>query len=188
MRLMLCLLLMLPLAVEASSTLRCASRVVIAGDWDFTLGERCGEPFHVDHWSELHSVRTGVDTAVSRLVRFEDWYFDFGPDRLLVRARLRDGQVQRFDVLGRRGRHSPLADCGAGTPLHGLSSGELVSLCGAPAQRQSLDEALLYGVSPAETVLPLRRERWVYRGSSGSGGIVVWLDAGQVTRVDPLRR
>jgi len=179
--------LLVPLTAQATETLRCDSRLVTAGDWQHTLSERCGTPFFIEEWTELHSVRSGPDSAVSRSIRYEDWFYDFGPERLLLRARLRDGQVEGFETLSRRGRSRPHADCRDAALPAGLSTGELVSLCGLPSQRDALPEAVVHGESPVQTILPTRRERWLYRPAGGNGRLV-WIERGRITRVEALTR
>ena len=181
------MLMLVTLTARAGETLRCDSRLVTAGDWQHTLSERCGTPYFVEEWTELHSVRSGPESAVSRSIRFEDWFYDFGPERLLVRARLRDGQLEGFETLSRRGRSRPHADCRDAALPPGLSTGELVSLCGLPSQRDALPEAVVHGESPVQTILPTRRERWLYR-ATGSTGRLVWIERGRITRAEPLTR
>ncbi|HET6602694.1 MAG TPA: DUF2845 domain-containing protein [Xanthomonadaceae bacterium] len=150
-------------ADDACAALRCGSRLVNEGDFDFRLRETCGEPFYVDRWVDLVSHSVGPQTAVSQYVERADWYYDFGSNRLLQRVRVRDGRVVAFETLSSYGRNAPQRSC-RGAALHsGLSVGELVSLCGPPAIRQDLGQAVRIGASPAESVLPMRRERWVYR-------------------------
>lgn len=156
------------------TTLRCDGRLVELGDWDFQLADICGEPYYTERWAELVSVPAGSGVAVSRAVEFEDRYFDRGGDRLLRRVRLREGRIVQIDQLTQRGG-APLSRC---TPAHirsGITSGELVALCGAPARRDALGEALRVGEPPAESIIPTRRERWLYP------------DGARVTVVDVVR-
>jgi hypothetical protein len=167
----------------AQSSIRCDSRLAQVGDWDFQLRETCGEPFFVDRWREVVSVSAAPGVAVSTPVEFEDWYFDHGGNRFLQRARLRDGRIVDVRALSSYGRQRPLAECRGASVRTGLSSGELVSLCGAPAQRRELGQALVIGESPAESVIPTRHERWLYP-LSGDRWLIVEMLRGRVAMLD----
>lgn len=184
-----CLLLAALLAPHARAvdSLRCSSRLVATGDLDLALTERCGDPFFVDQWAELHSRTVGHDAAISRIEHYEDWFYDFGPSRLLVRVRLHEGRVIDIDTLTTRGRAGGPQACDDVVLLRGLGVGELVHRCGLPDRREPLQEALRLGRPPSETILPTRRERWVYRGDDGHV-VLVWLRAGQVSRAERVRQ
>jgi len=161
------LLAILFMAPDPAAGLRCDGRLVAVQDWDFQLRETCGEPFHVERWIEQISQASGPDSALVRQVAFEDWYFDFGSNRFLQRVRLREGRILRIDSLRLRGRSQPLQTCRGADVRTGLTSGELLRLCGAPLRREDLDEAIRLGQPPADSWIPTRQERWVYRLPSG---------------------
>jgi hypothetical protein len=156
------LLALLFMASDPAASLRCDGRLVAVEDWDFQLRQTCGEPFHVDRWSELLSQSTGPDSALARRIDYEDWFFDFGSNRFLQRVRLRDGRVVRIDALSLRGRNQPLQVCRGGDLRTGLTSGELLRLCGPPLRREELEEAQRFGQPPADSWVPTRQERWIY--------------------------
>lgn len=158
-----CALLALPLAAVAQSSLRCDGRLAQRGDWDFQLREVCGEPYFVDRWQSLASAALAPHVALSTPITWEEWYYDQGSNRFLQRVLLRDGRIVEIESLSAYGRERPLADCRGASVREGMHIGELVDVCGAPAQRRQLGEALVVGQSPAENVLPARRERWLYR-------------------------
>lgn len=177
------LLALLFMAPDPAATLRCDGRLVAVEDRDFQLRETCGEPFHIERWAELISHGIGPDSALARQIVYEDWFFDFGSNRFLQRVRLREGRVLRIDSLRLRGRSQPLPVCRGGELRRGLSSGELMSLCGPPAQREDLDEALRLGQPPDESWIPTRRERWIYRLPHGRLSVMS-LQRGVLQRID----
>lgn len=166
-----------------SQTLRCEGRLARVGDWDFQLRQTCGTPYFVEQWRALVSVATGPQVAISTPVDFEDWYFDQGSNRFLQRVRLRDGRITAVESLSAYGRRQPLEQCSGASVRTGISIGELVSLCGLPAQRRALDEALVSGHSPAVSVLPVRHQRWIY-ALSNSRWLIVELVHGRVAALD----
>ena len=168
---------------QAQSSIRCDGRLAQVGDWDMQLRETCGSPFHVDRWSELLSVAAAPGVAVSTPVHFEDWYFDHGSNRFLHRVRLRDGRIVDVQALSAYGRRRPLDECRGAAVHTGISVGELVSLCGQPAQRRDLGQALVVGQSPAESVIPTRHERWLYP-LDGSRWLIVELLRGRIAALD----
>ena len=170
-------------AADPASALRCDGRLVHPGDYDFQLSQTCGAPFHVERWRELIGQPLGEDAGLARSVDWEEWYYDFGPNRFLQRVRLREGQVQRVELLSLRGRGQPLRYCRSGELRAGLSSGELFALCGAPLRREELDEALRLGRPPGESWIPTRQERWIYRLPNGRLQ-VFWLRRGAVERIE----
>jgi hypothetical protein len=176
------LLLALALAAaDPTASLRCDGRLVASGDFDFQLRETCGEPYYIEPWFELRSQGLGPDGALLRTIRYEDWYFDFGPNRFLQRVRLREGQIVQIETLTQRGRRQPASNCRAQLRA-GLSSGELLKLCGAPQRRDDLEETLRLGREPAEEWIPTRHERWVYR-LSDRRVMQIWLRAGRIERI-----
>lgn len=177
------LLALLFMAPDPSATLRCDGRLVAVEDRDFQLRETCGDPFHVERWAELISHGIGPDSALTRQIVYEDWFFDFGSNRFLQRVRLREGRVVRIDSLRLRGRSQPLSVCRGGELRRGLTSGELLRLCGAPEFREDLDEALRLGQPPDESWVPTRRERWIYRLPNGRLSVMS-MQHGVLQRID----
>jgi hypothetical protein len=178
---------LMPAVAIAGDSLRCGSRLVTTGDRDISVRETCGEPYYSERWIERHSERTGPETAVSRDISFEDWFLDHGPERFLVRLRFREGRLHDVARLTQRGRRGPATSCETTALRRTMSAGELVAACGLPARREALGEALHVGQSPAESILPTRRERWVYALPKAQL-LEVELRAGQVEQWRSERR
>jgi hypothetical protein len=126
--------LMLLIAFAPSAhALRCGSDLTHAGDYEFQVRTRCGEPF----WSESHyRVESfgNKDVRVEREIQYTDWYYNFGTSQFMVRMTFRDGQLTAEEKLG-RGVDEIGAGCDGTRLLRGWSSGELVAYCGEPVQR-----------------------------------------------------
>lgn len=181
-RFLLLLTLLAPMACMAQS-LRCDSRLVQRGDWDLQLRQTCGEPYFIDQWREVESASLAPAVAVTRPIQWEEWYYDQGPNRFLQRVLLREGRIVQIESLSSHARERPLEDCRGASLRTGIRIGELVDLCGVPAQRRQLGEALVVGQSPAESVIPSRHERWLYP-LDGGRWLIVELLHGRVAALD----
>lgn len=125
-------LLLLGLA-PAAHALRCGNRLVGDGAFDFQVRERCGNPYWIEeHFQTLVAGDERVEIA--QPVEYSAWYFNFGPNRLLVRLLFRDGRLVREETLN-RGVAEIGGACSAARLSEGISSGELVAYCGEPSSR-----------------------------------------------------
>jgi uncharacterized protein DUF2845 len=161
LRLVFCALLLLGIAPSAHA-LRCGSRLVSNGDYDFQARERCGDPF----WTEDHFkfVVAGTDTPVATIqqVVYTAWFYNFGANRLIVRLLFRDGRLVREDTLD-RGVNEIGDSCGPAKFNRGISSGELVAYCGMPISRNGQPGAQIRQLGPGlYTQSEIYTEQWVY--------------------------
>lgn len=172
--------LALLLASPAASALRCGNRVVSEGDRDFQVRQRCGDPY----WSETW---IGVDVAgrysaleTQAEVEWSVWYYNFGPRALIQRLIFLDGDLQRSESLGYGVRE--IGDsCRANMNFTGMSSGELVAMCGQPAHRRQSNDGVVYRPTPGlENWRQQRREEWVYDFGSNQMLRVLRVVNGQV--------
>lgn len=186
-RLLLVAVFLAPAVTAASDSLRCGSKLVSSGDWDISVRDTCGEPYYSERWVERHSERTGPETAIARDITFEDWFLDHGPERFLIRLRFREGRLLEVARLTRRGRRGAPGACEPSALRRAMTAGELVAVCGLPGRREVLGEAVHVGDSPAQSILPTRRERWVYDAAQARL-IEVELRAGQVEQWRIARR
>lgn len=90
-RLVLCALLLLAIA-PAAHALRCGSRIVGSGDYDFHVRDRCGDPYWIEDHHQL--VISGGDSPIqtAQQIVYTAWFYNFGPSRLMVRMLFRDGR------------------------------------------------------------------------------------------------
>ena len=179
-------LLLLFAAAPAAHALRCGTRLVSSGDYDFQVRERCGSPYWIeDHYQTIVAGDERVEIAQS--TQYSAWFFNFGANRLLVRLLFRDGRLVREDTLD-RGVDELGAACSAVRLSEGVSSGELVAYCGEPASRRA-EPALvsrrfganLYSQSDSY------REDWIY-DLGGEFVFLLHLARGQVESVERVPR
>ncbi len=184
----LCLLPFLLLAAApAAQALRCDSRVVGTGDRDVQVRQRCGAPFWTDEFRTLDRQGANGPYEVQSETVYESWYYNFGPQRLMVRLLFRDGVLLREDTLGYGVREIGAA-CNLDMLAPGLTSGEIVARCGAPASRRYREDTLVRRDGHGnERYAPQRREEWVYATGDGRSRLL-YLTDGQLDSVESLGR
>jgi len=99
------LLLALLFAVLPSRAwaLRCGTHIVKQGDLAPQVRDECGDPFYIGYYVGAPGV--GVETPVEpgAPVTTEAWYYNFGPQRLMVRLEFSGGVLAR-EILLQEGR------------------------------------------------------------------------------------
>jgi Protein of unknown function (DUF2845) len=115
------LLVMLLLVFGISSRvfaggLRCGTRLVTVGDTKSKVFSLCGGPDYTEEWEEKRIMRdfryrvySEDDYEGSREpflveipIKFERWYYNFGPTRLIHYLKFRNGKLVRI-TFGERG-------------------------------------------------------------------------------------
>jgi Protein of unknown function (DUF2845) len=92
----LCATLAAAVPARAEGGFRCGGRVVRNGETEDDVAGKCGDPDDVRSWTEVHTESAWeygrkIERSVS--VDYDEWKYDFGPDRLIryvtfVRGRL----------------------------------------------------------------------------------------------------
>lgn len=96
--------------------LRCGNRVIAVGDTKLKVISECGEPDYTEEWEEERIMRDFHYPAYPReryewgrepflvktVVRFEEWYYNFGPTRLIHYLRFKNGKLIKI-TIGERG-------------------------------------------------------------------------------------
>ncbi len=105
--------LLLALLPTSAWALRCNGRIVSQGDTLAEVRARCGAPFFVDHFARSPGVGVdvGMPGAQGTVVTGQAWYYNFGPQRLMVRLDFSGGVLARERTLG-------YGFVGAGGPCH----------------------------------------------------------------------
>lgn len=170
-----------------AEALRCGSRVVERGALDAQVLSRCGEPYWRRSRAEL--LVLGEDGPVERRSerRIEDWYYNFGASRLVVRLRFVDGVLEAEETLG-YGAPRVGGRCTAGGLQRGMSEGELVLRCGRPLRRRTAyaDQVLRDGRGQVR-VQPRLREEWIFRRDDSRLLARVLLGDGRIESVEAIR-
>jgi hypothetical protein len=175
------------LAASPADALRCGSRVVDRGALDVQVLSRCGDPFWRTPRGEFFIRGEGGPVEQRFERRIEDWYYNFGPSRLVVRLRFIDGVLEAEESLG-YGQPSVGGRCNATALQRGLSEGELVLRCGAPLRRRSTyaDQIIRDGFGQVR-VQPRPREEWLFKRNDSRFLARVMLSDGRVESVDAVR-
>lgn len=179
------LALLAPLALllpQRAWALHCGTQIVKQGETAAQVRDACGEPFYVGHYVGPPGV--GVETPVEpgAAVTTEAWYYNFGPQKLMVRLEFSGGVLAREQTLGYgfTGRGGP---CDTNIITVGMSVADLIARCGFPATlgRNPLATAAAMGAQA-----PAWGETWFYPGDGSRAAREVQLQDGQVVGVKVL--
>lgn len=186
MRLRCLLVLAMALAVwlpQRAWALRCGGHIVKQGETVAQVHDECGAPFFKDYYVAPSGV--GVDTPVEPgvAVTTEAWYYNFGPQRLMVRLEFSGGVLAREETLGYgfAGRGGPCDFIGVTT---GMSVADLIARCGFPAQRARNNLAI---AAYAGSRAPAWGETWFYPGDGSRAARRIQLQEGRVVDVQVVR-
>jgi hypothetical protein len=159
--------------------LRCGTRIVQQGDSMAQVRDECGAPFFADRYVAPPGV--GVDTPVEpgAAVTSEVWYYNFGPQQLMVRLEFSGGVLARERTLGYGfvGRGGP---CDFTAVTTGMSVADLIARCGFPADRARNDLAIAAYAGPRA---PAWGETWFYPADGSQKARAVRLQGGFVVDV-----
>jgi hypothetical protein len=163
-----------------ADTLRCDGRLVGTGADAAEVLAVCGTPAWRDPWR--YPGARGAGYAADD----EEWYYDFGPTRLLRILRFRHGRLVAIESDGYGA--PPERDCGPSSIVTGLSKYRLLRRCGEPFTRESYGVlrplARGAGSAPPEMLEAVFRERWVYNFGPRYFLQRVTIENGRVTDVD----
>lgn len=175
------LLLALLFAVLPSRAwaLRCGTRIVKQGDLAPQVRDECGDPFFVDTY--VGSPGVGVETPVEpgAAVTTEAWYYNFGPQRLMVRLEFSGGVLAREQTLGYGfvGNGGPCNFTGISV---GMSVADLIARCGlAPSRSRN---PLAYSAYQGAQA-PAWGETWTYPADGSRATREILLQEGRVTDI-----
>ncbi len=164
---------------QQSLALRCDEGIVDQGDRTFDVLRQCGEPDFVDRWFE------GLAFAYPFGVEVEEWYYDFGPQRLVRMLRFRNGRLVSVETGSYSFSDYVDGRCDAYDIDPGLSKFELIVRCGEPDYREAWTE---YRSDRVGTVLTqpvaVRVDEWVYTFGSNRLIRYVTLVNGRITKVE----
>ncbi|HAD03721.1 MAG: hypothetical protein A2091_12520 [Desulfuromonadales bacterium GWD2_61_12] len=160
------LVLLLLIATSAhAGSMRCGTYLVANGDTKADVLLKCGEPVaQSEHQEQL---REGIDQAqeVRTTFVFNDWVYNFGPDRFMQIVTFMNGRVA--DI--RSGSYGYAVNgsvdmCRDGQLLKaGDTAAEVELKCGAPVNRESRADSV---IDKIDTHSSLKRtiaiEEWTY--------------------------
>jgi hypothetical protein len=177
------LLLALLFAVLPSRAwaLRCGTHIVKQGDLAPQVRDECGEPFYIGYYvgPPGADVATPADVPVAA-VTTEAWYYNFGPQRLMVRLEFSGGVLAREQTLGYGfvGDGGPCDFTGVSV---GMSVADLIARCGlAPSRSRN---ALAYSAYPGAPT-PAWGETWIYPADGSRAARKILLQEGRITDIE----
>ena len=165
---------------------QCEGGIVQPGDLEYHVTARCGQPFWVDRWLEEEVF--GPDQPIETRQTFEvqEWFFNLGPNRLIRRLRIRNGQLVDIEELGygespnRRQR-----SCSPNSFLPGLTTGEIILRCGPPDwQDRQFGAQVLRNTGVFERATLLNIQTWLYDFGRNRFTRILRFENGVLTNVD----
>lgn len=145
--------------------LRCNTQVVQQGETAAHVRQACGAPFFVDRY--VGPPGDGVETPVQQpaaAVTREVWYYNFGPQHLMIRLDFSGGVLVREQMLG-YGFVGSGGPCDPASITVGMSVAALIGRCGLPASRARNPLAI---AATMGSRAPAWNETWTYP-AEGSG-------------------
>ena len=107
------------------------------------------------------------------------WYYNFGPQRLMVRLDFSNGVLTRVKTLG-YGFVGSGGTCDFSNVTTGMSVADLIAKCGYPATRSRDPLATAVGLGAQA---PAWGETWFYAASGSRAAREIHLQDGRVTDV-----
>ncbi|MGH8145106.1 MAG: DUF2845 domain-containing protein [Rhodanobacteraceae bacterium] len=178
---LLALLLALVLPQRAWA-LRCGTQIVKQGEFTAQVREQCGAPFFVDSYVGPPGVGVNTPVEPGAAVASEVWYYNFGPQRLMVRLEFSGGVLASERTLGYGfvGRGGP---CDFTNVTTGMSVADLIARCGFPATRarNPLAVAAYMGARA-----PAWGETWFYPADGSRAAREIRLQNGRVVGIQGI--
>jgi hypothetical protein len=157
-------LLLASLALTAPAlALRCGSNLVHKGDHIIEVLNKCGEPVWRERWEDEVIERRFFDTLERQSVVMEEWFYDFGPSRLLHILRFKNSRLESI-ATGDRGSRLSVQSCREGKVLSiGDSKFEVLSMCGPPdySEIRDADELIINRFDRSRRTT-IRIDEWTY--------------------------
>lgn len=162
--------------------LRCGTHLVKQGDVAPQVRDECGDPFFVDTYVGHPGVGITTPVEPGAAVVTEAWYYNFGPQRLMVRLEFSGGVLVREKTLdyGFVGNGGP---CDFTNVSVGMSVADLIAHCGIAPSRSRNPLAYSGYLGPQA---PAWSETWIYPADGSRAAREIRLQHGRVTDVEVL--
>jgi hypothetical protein len=163
----------------AADTMRCDGSVIRDGDRSFDVLRLCGEPSFRDEWDEYLAYHHLPSAHV------EEWYYNFGPSRLLHVLHFRNGRLTRIDTDG-HGYDGSGGGCSPYEIVFGMTQYALLSRCGPPdARERRLELRSLPRRGGLHTYpITVRVDEWIYNFGPAHFIRIVTLVNGRVDEIE----
>lgn len=162
-----------------ADVMRCEGQVINTGDRSFDVLRKCGEPGFRDEWDEYlyqHS---------HPVAHHEQWFYNFGPSRLVHVLSFRNGQLTRIDTDG-YGFDEAGGHCRPGDIFSSMTQYRLLATCGEPASRERRYELRSFPRQDGRRTYPItvRVDEWIYNFGPGNFIRIVTLINGRVDQIE----
>lgn len=112
--------------------LRCDNGLIDEGDRRLKVRQACGEPTWINNQAHAHA----GSLTHSQLNDVEEWYYNFGPNRLVQVLIFRNNRLSQIQSAGYGYTEGYPGSCNSSDIITGMSQLELVVRCGQPADRE----------------------------------------------------
>lgn len=161
-----------------AAALRCSGKIIETGDRKFDVQRKCGPPSYTDAWSGT-SYR-----GFPHAGEVEEWYYNFGPYRLVHILEFRNGRLNRIDTAGYGYSDTEPGQCRPIDITVGMSLLELYLECGPPVHRERRFQYVSREYGPGLFYPDYAKvEEWVYNFGSNQFLRYVKLVSGRVVNV-----
>jgi hypothetical protein len=174
---------LLACGTAAADVMRCEGKVVTTGDRSFDVERLCGEPSFRDEWDEYLAYHH-LPTA-----HVEEWYYNFGPSRLVHVLRFRNGKLTQIDTDG-YGFNEDAGSCNPHDIFTGMTQFMLLARCGPPDARERRLELRSFPRRDGRRSYPVtvRVDEWIYNFGPASFIRIVTLVNGRVDEIETGNR
>jgi hypothetical protein len=165
---------------EAGNSFRCDGQIVEEGERQIEVQRACGQPDFRDAWDE-YLLYTPYPAA-----HVEEWYYNFGPSRLVQLLKFRNGRLSQIESAGYGYARVPGSGCDPKDIDFGISHFELIARCGYPSSQERRIELRSQRLSGDRYSYPVgtRVDEWVYNFGPGHFLRHVTLVDGRVDKVE----
>lgn len=139
-----CLAAVVSVTAAQAEGMRCNGRLVEVGESQGEVRLKCGGPALSNSYDEELYEKSAGGAEVRTVSTFEQWVYNFGPNRLVQIVTFRNGRVESI-VDGDYGTTTAARgdECSGGQRLrNGLSLAEVEMKCGAPQSQKRWRETV----------------------------------------------
>jgi hypothetical protein len=92
------LLAILAVIATPAEALRCGNKLVLDGMTRYEVRQRCGEPDDMSRYYRTVYRQSARDESVAIDIEIEEWFYDFGSNRLNRRLIFVNGRLQKEEI------------------------------------------------------------------------------------------
>lgn len=166
------------LIAPSAAAMRCDGQLVDEDDWPVELQEKCGPPDYIADYPQAAVPGLGLTGIV------QHWYYNRGPDRLLMRLVFRGDRLLTEETLGRGFIEPSRKRCSPSVLHEGMSEYELFAYCGEPLAKREWYRHLKPRPDTYNALVIIPVEEWLYDVGAGRFRRKIRLENGRITRIE----